>query len=585
MPEQCGNPLLRDWVKDWMDKAQTLQSKAYFTYKKAYDSLCKCPVTFSHPSEAICLSGIGEGMVKRLEENMRKYCNENGLPMPSRPAKSKGSDEIDNSESGNEGSNRVKSRKTKPYIPGFRTGGYAILLALLEMRKDNQLNGTREQICDLAQSHCDASFTMADAGKSYTAWNSMKTLCDKGYVWKNGKPAKYQLTDTGVELAEKLKQVNNSRTEASLPSSLPTSSGAAQSSVRSDNTQSQQRLERDLASQTFFPLSQSNQPCSAITNYADLIASEACAAIQPDEYDFFLVLDSREIQMKSNRDYFQERLIAKGIQVITRSMELGDVIWIAKKKGSNNQSDELVLDCIIERKRLDDLVSSIKDGRFTEQKTRLKRSGIERVIYVVEEYNREEAERFGMQAIQTALSTIQIVDGIFLKRTQNIDETIDYLVSITQLIKQIYSRTTLYSIPGHIVTRQNYLDLKDVYREKQASEEGKVAYLVNYPLFSQLNTKNGSTSLHEVYLRMLMTIRGINAERALSLMKIYPTPHSLLLAFKGKTLEEAKKLAKDATQGQISRRRWGKEASDKLYQVWGAPEYPNTENNENGDMS
>lgn len=54
---------------------------------KAYNSLCKCPVSFSHPSEAIALDGIGAGLVKRLEENMKKYCRENGLPMPSKPGK------------------------------------------------------------------------------------------------------------------------------------------------------------------------------------------------------------------------------------------------------------------------------------------------------------------------------------------------------------------------------------------------------------------------------------------------------------------------------------------------------------------
>jgi ERCC4-type nuclease len=332
---------------------------------------------------------------------------------------------------------------------------------------------------------------------------------------------------------------------------------------------------QDLNSQPFFP---SQQP--SITDYTDLIEQqEPLECLLPGEYEIVLVLDSREIQMKGNRDYFQESLAAKGIQCITRSIDLGDVIWIARKKtssssqASNNPTEELFLDYIIERKRLDDLVSSIKDGRFTEQKTRLKRSGAEKVIYVVEEYNREEAERFGMQAIQTAMSSTQIIDGIYLKRTNNVDETIDYLVSATKLIKRIYANTTLYSIPGHIITRQNYLDLKAAYKCR-ASSIKKEAFLVSYTLFGQLNSKNGSTSLHEVYLRMLMTIKGCNAERALSLIKVYPTPRALLNAFEGKSPEEAKNLAKEATRNQISRRRWGTQLSEKLYNIWGAFIYP-----------
>ena len=73
---------------------------------------------------------------------------------------------------------------------------------------------------------------------------------------------------------------------------------------------------------------------------------------------------------------------------------------------------------------------------------------------------------------------------------------------------------------------------------------------------------------------MLMTIRGVNAERALSLMKVYPTPKSLLMAFRSKPPEEAKNLAKIATQEHINRRRWGTKISESLYEVWGAMSYP-----------
>ena len=44
------------------------------------------------------------------------------------------------------------------------------------------------------------------------------------------------------------------------------------------------------------------------------------------------------------------------------------------------------MDFIVERKRMDDLASSICDGRFREQKHRLKQSGLGHVIYLIEEY-------------------------------------------------------------------------------------------------------------------------------------------------------------------------------------------------------
>ena len=52
----------------------------------------------------------------------------------------------------------------------------------------------------------------------------------------------------------------------------------------------------------------------------------------------------------------------------------------------NLQSRELVLPYVVERKRMDDLAKSIRDGRFKEQKFRLKQFSLSKPIYLVEEY-------------------------------------------------------------------------------------------------------------------------------------------------------------------------------------------------------
>ena len=118
-------------------------------------------------------------------------------------------------------------------------------------------------------------------------------------------------------------------------------------------------------------------------------------------------------------------------------MELGDVIWVARKYNSFTQ-EEIVLDYIIERKRMDDLVSSIKDGRFREQKFRLSRSGIGQIIYLIEDYNLKEVAEFGIDAIKSAMTSTQVLNGFFLKRTGAIDQSIDYLVRMTNMLKKLY---------------------------------------------------------------------------------------------------------------------------------------------------
>lgn len=95
-------------------------------------------------------------------------------------------------------------------MPGYRTGAYGILLALLQLRDlYQQQYATKEEIIRRAQEHCDSSFDTPEPGKSYTAWAGMKTLEKKEYVWKQGSPAKYMLTDTGLNIAENLQSTAN----------------------------------------------------------------------------------------------------------------------------------------------------------------------------------------------------------------------------------------------------------------------------------------------------------------------------------------------------------------------------------------
>ena len=88
----------------------------------------------------------------------------------------------------------------------------------------------------------------------------------------------------------------------------------------------------------------------------------------PGTYDVILLLDNRE-QRSGDRAFFPEALRARGIAHESRTLEIGDVAWIAREKGVDpDEQKEVVLDSILERKTLDDLVGSIKDGRFKEQK-------------------------------------------------------------------------------------------------------------------------------------------------------------------------------------------------------------------------
>ncbi|KAI7867963.1 hypothetical protein BDF14DRAFT_1685011, partial [Spinellus fusiger] len=562
----CGNPLLRDWIGEWMEKARDQQSKAYFTYKKAHDSISKCPIVFQHPSEADQLHGIGAGMVAKLEKKMTEHCVAHRLPLPAR-TKGKKRTAVDSQEHSHhdnpcETSANKKPRQPRPpriYVPTYRSGAYAILLSLLEYQENNQDQVTKEQIIRSAQNYCNTSFDLPPSGKNYTAWNSIKTLIEKSYVWKHGSPARYMLTEEGAAMALQLRN-------ACLPSQTTHSkrrkTGPSHEEGEGGDSGNEEEEEETLSR------SYSATPTIEEREKGE---GEGFDPFPPTTYDIVLVLDSREIKMRSNRDYIQERLVEKGVRVITRALDLGDVIWIAQKCGTESPGEGLFLDIVLERKRLDDLVSSIKDGRFKEQKRRLGQAGARKVMYVVEEHNKEEAARFGIQAIHAAMSGTQIMDGFYLKRTQSLDDTIDYLVCVTALVRKMYKGMTLYRIPEHLVSRNNYLALKTRLGQQQ-KEKANAYYVISYPLYNQLNSKHGTATLKDLYLRMLRVLRGVSGEKATAFAQIYPTPHSLLSAFDEKRNDRkaAQMMARDATEDSFMRRKWSTSLSKRLWETWGS---------------
>lgn len=63
--------------------------------------------------------------------------------------------------------------------------------------------------------------------------------------------------------------------------------------------------------------------------------------------------------------------------MITQPLTIGDFAFVYDGK---------VLDYVIERKKADDLSASIIDGRYKEQKYRLKNCGAKNIIYLYEGY-------------------------------------------------------------------------------------------------------------------------------------------------------------------------------------------------------
>lgn len=591
---ECANPLWLSWVKEWLEKEQQRGSKGVTTYKKAHDSLKGCPLQFQHPSQVIQLTGFGPKLCDRLTERMKKHCEENGEEMPAIPKKKRkkknataGSGDDDDEP---EAATPVKKpRKTKPYVPGHRTGGYAIILALATLEKGVKTGILKQDIIDLAQQHSDSSFTIPNG--HYTAWNSMSKLTEKDLVYEKGRPTrKYFLTDEGWELAERFKKAhdpNSGRIDNFVSRDQAAESSKSKDDDFYDLGGSPPPAGRNT-SKTPAAGDENESPGDDLIPMGEIVTSAASLpefrpiVLQPGSFTVEMVLDNREVVSKKNREYIHDELKEKmGAKPLVRSLPLGDILWVAKLKDPDYLSkqgmegDEIVLDYIVERKRLDDLISSIKDGRFYEQKFRLNKSGLRNGIYLIEEsgVDKEYFAEHWAERVQSSIATTQVVSGFFVKKTQKIDETIRYLVRLTAMLKLRYEKEHLYVIPTSVVTYWNYLPLLKHLKEKHPGTD----YHATFGLFQFHSEKTKNLTLRDNFLKMLMCTKGISGTKALEIQKIWKTPADFVAAFKalGEGDEENKKklgMVSDKCRNLIGNRKIQKAVSTKVAKVWGCSE-------------
>ena len=79
----------------------------------------------------------------------------------------------------------------------------------------------------------------------------------------------------------------------------------------------------------------------------------------------------------------------------TRHAVAGDAVWLARARSGAPRA-EFVLDAIVERKSVADLLASVKGGRYEKQKYLLRRCGLRRLIYLIEGV--PEAESAGVRS-------------------------------------------------------------------------------------------------------------------------------------------------------------------------------------------
>uniref|UniRef100_A0AAX7V1W6 Crossover junction endonuclease MUS81 n=1 Tax=Astatotilapia calliptera TaxID=8154 RepID=A0AAX7V1W6_ASTCA len=524
----CPNPLFLKWLTELRDEAKEKGLKIQYTYHKAINSLNKYPLPLKNAKEAKILQNFGDGICKILDEKLQRYYRENGadasihaLPKGA-PPPGRSDNNIILAPSKKDGGGDGGRKKKREYVPQKRSGGYAVLLTLY---KETQVPGSKGYMFKMelqaeAQHLCDKSFTVPDLGSKYTAWSSVSTLIQKNLVIKTHNPARYGC------LKLETKRLN--------PHLLIFFSLGIKHSSSFHSPAERQPTVTEVSCDVDDVRSSGKPQDSQTTMTTSRKPNAEC--LLPGTYEIMLCVDFIETTGGSHhrKQELVKELQRNGVNFDIRKLNVGDFLWVAREKVAPVAGQlrapvgrELVLDYIVERKRMDDLCGSIIDGRFREQKFRLKRCGLHKPIYLVEECG-SAASHLSLPetTLQQAIVNTQVVDGFFVKRVQDVRESAAYLTIMTRFLTKL-----------------------------DEEERGLPSCsLMSFAEFNHGAVKNKCQTVREVFARQLMQISGLSGDKAAAILEHYSTPHSLLTAYEQCTSEaEKEKLLSSIRYGKLKR--------------------------------
>ena len=215
----------------------------------------------------------------------------------------------------------------------------------------------------------------------------------------------------------------------------------------------------------------------------------------------------------------------KDLELKIENLPLGDIIL-------SDEKEEYV---IIERKSVNDLMASIKDGRYEEQSYRL--NGLQNhanhnVIYLIEgdvnRLNRFRDNRVDKLTLYSAIFSLNFTKGFSVIRTFSLEESAIFLCNSAAKLRKILLENKKPYYPNNnnnCLTNANNTDT-NIIQEKSEEDTSK-----DYINVVKKNKKENITPENIAEI-MLTQIPGISTVTALAIMKEFSSFSELLLALK-----------------------------------------------------
>jgi len=470
-------------IKQLKEEASHLAhgNKMIYVYRKANRALRKYPIDVVNAKQAELLHGIGTSMAKKI----RTILEENGKYIEVAP-----SQRISHARTllakrrkrALDKKNLPDAKRQKIFIPRKMSACYSFLLVL--KRSDKHIS--KKNLIKEAQEFCEHDVR--------DRWSDMGCLLRKGLVERCvlSKIPTYNLTKEGSLLAgrfwelrdRELDQIANEpvmREKRPSPK-LRKPPRPPPKKLRRDPIRDEAENELDAS------IRHGNIPVEVAT-FGDYYE------VDMRNWEIVLLIDSRE-RFRQDREFISKQFKKLKVLCETRTLALGDFLWVARGRVGSRKV-ERILDCVVERKRVSDLASSIKDRRYESQKYRLGLSGFNRIIYLIEGNPNHQDILDPSTLLYAQISTS--VREFQVHQTKTLSESVRYLKVLTELLR------------------------------KEVLEKG-FTLEIEYDEFHQICSKKQLLEPDMILGPFLMTIKGVSHKIAQAILAVYPTIHDLIAA-------------------------------------------------------
>ncbi|KRX04858.1 Restriction endonuclease type II-like protein [Pseudocohnilembus persalinus] len=221
-------------------------------------------------------------------------------------------------------------------------------------------------------------------------------------------------------------------------------------------------------------------------------------------YKIYLLIDNREKNKKGEEENeIQKRIEKFGIDAELTQLPLGDFLWTIELELDQEQTQYYLLDTVVERKKADDLAASIQDKRYKDQKKRLKFSKIKNIIYLLEGQASKNCI-LPQSVLEKAILHTSVKDGIKIKNTATINETVKWLASMTISIQKSFER-----------------------KYNQLAENQCLEFNQTYEDYENRNKKHANVDIGQQLGYMLFVMKQSGDNAVYQILNVADTPYKL----------------------------------------------------------